>query len=95
MADPFENSRRKVARAKEQLASLEKEIRLFFNTPPYSVVVEPDPDEPKHQIHKLRFDGPMPDSFANLTEETVHHLRSALDQIGYGMAAASGNVNPR
>ena len=80
---------------KETSASLEKEIRLFFNAPPYTVVVEPDPNEPKHQIHKLRFNGAMPDSFANLTEETVHHLRSALDQIGYGMAVASGNVHPR
>jgi hypothetical protein len=36
----------------------------------------------------------MPDSFANLTADAVHNLRSALDNAGYGLAISSGKTNP-
>lgn len=95
MIDPFESSRRKVARAKEHIADLERETGLFFGARPYSVVIEPDPNEPKHEVHKIRFDRAMPDSFASLTAEAVHNLRSALDNVGYGLAVSGGRVNPK
>jgi hypothetical protein len=95
MPDPFESSRRKVARAKEHIADLEREWVTFLATGPCSPFVEPDPNEPKHQLHKLRFSKPLPDSFANLTKEAVQHLRGALDNVGYGLAVSAGKASPR
>lgn len=37
----------------------------------------------------------MPDSFANLTQESVQHLRSALDNVGYALAIAAGKISPK
>jgi hypothetical protein len=95
MPDPFETSRRKIARAKVHIADLERETRVFFDARPYTVVVELDPEEPKHQVHKLKFDRPLPDSFAALTADAIHNLRSALDNVGYGLAVAAGRVNAK
>jgi len=95
MADPLEVSRRKVARAKEHIADLEREWGLFCGPRPYSVVIEPDPDEPLHDVHKLKFNRSLPDTFANLTVDAVHNLRSALDNAGYGLAVSAGRTNPK
>src|SRR3990167_3014086 len=93
--DTFASSRRKIARAKEHIVYLERETGLFFAEPPYSVVVDPDPNEPKHEIHKLRFNRSLPDSLADLTADAIYNLRSALDNIGYGLAVSAGMVNPK
>lgn len=95
MADPFGICRRKIARAKKHIADLERETGLFFAEPPYSVVIDPDPDEPKREVHKLRFNRSLPDSIADLTVDAVQNLRSALDNVGYGLAVSAGGVNPR
>ena len=93
--EPLESSRRKVARAKEHIANLKVASRLFFDACPYTIVVEPDLREPKQEIHKLRLDGPLPDSFTNFTDDAVHNLRSALDNLGYALAVSSGRVDPK
>src|SRR5258707_10911021 len=95
MTDPFESSRRKIARAKVHIEDLERESRTFFDERPYSVVIETDPNAPQHDLHKLRFNKTLPDSFATLTEESVHNLRSALDNIGYGLAISGGKISAR
>ena len=93
--NPFEGSRRKIARAKKHLEDLEREAAAFFAEHPYALIRDPDPNNPKHEIHKIRFNKRVPDSIASLTEEAVHHLRSALDNACYSVAVASGLTKPR
>jgi hypothetical protein len=95
MPDPLESSRRKIARAKEHIANLEREMAAFLEARPYTAVVELDPKEPKHEVHKLRFNRGLPDTFSNFTSEAVHSLRDALDNAGYGLAVAAGGVKPK
>jgi hypothetical protein len=95
MANSFGTSRRKVERAKAHIAELEKETTLFFANRPYSVVIDPDPNSPIHEVHKLRFTKSLPDSFFDLTVDAVQNLRSALDNACYGLAIAAEKVKPR
>lgn len=90
MVDPFHISRRKIARAKLHLANLEIEVGAFFAGRPYTPFRETDPNNPKYEIHKLRFDKPIPDGVSNLLEEAIHHLRSALDSACYSVALLAG-----
>jgi hypothetical protein len=94
MAHPFDSARRKVARAKEHIATLEGEVSAFFRAKPYSRVAEPDPKQPHLQIHKLRFTGDLPDQFSTMTSDALHNLRDALDNAGYALAVASGKTSP-
>lgn len=94
MAHPFDSARRKVARAKEHIATLEGEVAAFFAGKPYSRVAEPDPKQPHLEVHKLRFTGDLPDQFATMTSDGPHNLRDALDNAGYALAVASGKTSP-
>lgn len=94
-AAPFGNSRRKLVRAKEHLSNLEGETGCFLAERPYRVVIEPDPEEPKHLVYKFKLNKPLPDSLANLTNEVVFHLRTALDNAVFGLAVSAGVENPR
>ncbi len=94
MAHPFDSARRKVARAREHIATLEGEVAAFFAAKTYSRVAEPDPKQPHLEVHKLRFAGDLPDQFATMTSDGLHNLRDALDNAGYALAVASGKVSP-
>jgi len=95
MADPFENSRRKIVRAHEHISDLEREGKLYWDSNPYKIVIEPDPQQPGHEIHKLRLTTPLPASFSSLTADAVHNLRSALDNACYEIAVGAGRVKPK
>src|ERR1700723_237603 len=85
---PFEASRRKVALAKERIADLERQAEVFWQANERSVIVEPDPEYPDEEIHKLKFAEPLPPRFADLTADAVQNLRSSLDDAVYRMAVA-------
>jgi len=93
--DPFATPRRKIAHAKKKIADFEGESRRFFAQHPFSFLIEPDPNEPKHEVHKLRFNQSLPDSLSNLTADAVNGLRSSLDNLGYALAVVAGKTNPR
>ena len=95
MADPFDSSRRKIARAKEHLANLEGKVKEFVLSDPYARVVEPHPDKPEYFIHKIKLTKPLPSSFADIAGEMAQALRNALDNAGYAVAIASGCINPK
>jgi|SRR5208282_1760114 len=95
MSDPFESSRRKIARAKEHFLNLHREIEKFTLVNPYERVIEPHPDNPDHLIHKIKMTKEIPASIADTTADVVNNLRNALDNSGYAVAVASGVADPK
>ena len=92
---PLESSRRKLARAKKHIGDLAREVDRFSEADPATIFVEPDAQNPNHEVHKLRLNKPFPTSIADITADAVHNLRASLDNAGYGLAVASGRVNPK
>jgi hypothetical protein len=96
MTDAFASSRSKLAWAKENLLSdLHRRIEDFHNLDPYAQVVEPDPQTPGWEVHKIKLVKPFPEAFGNITSDIVVNLRSALDNAGYSIATAIGKTDPR
>ena len=65
MTDPFDSSRRKLARAEEHFGDLQGEIEDFNEKQPYERIVEPHPDKPGHTIEKVRMTHEIPASIAD------------------------------
>lgn len=96
MSDPFNSARSKLTWAKENLfPDLYQRIVGFDNLQPYAKVVEPDPQQPGWEIHKIKLVKPFPESFGNLASDIVVNLRSALDNAGYAVAVATGKPDAR
>jgi hypothetical protein len=95
MPDPFEDARRKVARADEHFADLYQKINAYTQENPLEKVIEPHPTMPGHQLHKLKLTRSLPSSFGDITGDIVHNLRSALDVAAYSIAVGSGCQNPK
>ncbi len=95
MVDPFESSRLKIARAKEHIEDLERQIHTFAQTKPYKRFTEVDPESRDRILHKIQFVGGLPRSFAVIVGEVINALREALDNAGYAVAIAAGKINPR
>jgi hypothetical protein len=95
MSDPFESSRRKLARAEEHFVELQRKITEFTQVDPYTTVIEPHPEKPDHEVHKVKLTTPLPDSIGDITGDLVYNLRSALDNAGYAVAVASGRSSPK
>jgi len=95
MADPFANSKSKLAWADKRFADLQREIDNFHQLYPCEEVVEPHPNKPGHQVRKIRLTQTVPSDIAHITAEIVGNLRSALDAAGYSIALASGKGDPK
>jgi hypothetical protein len=93
--DPFESSRRKLARADKHFGDLHRELQAFMYGNPYERVAEPHPEKAGHVLEKIRMTKPIPDSIADLTADIAVTLRSALDNAGYSLAVAGGVATPR
>ena len=92
MSDPFASSRSKLAWAKENLLpDLHRRIEEFGNLNPYAKVIEPDPQTPGWEIHKIKLVRPFPEAFGNLVGDLVGNLREALDTAGYSIAVAANS----
>jgi hypothetical protein len=90
MTDPFETSRRKIASAKEKVADLERHFKAFWRSNPWYRLVEPDPDDPQLEIHRFKLKAPFPPSFAEITADVFHSLRSSLDDAVCALCIAAG-----
>lgn len=86
MLDPFAGSKRRLARAKEHVASLDAEISAFFGSKPWTSVNDPDPNEPNKILGKIRFTRRLPDLIYDLAEEAIEGLRAALDKTAFVIA---------
>jgi hypothetical protein len=83
--DPFDSSRRKIARAKKHLADLKMRTDAFFQKDSYESVIEAHPNKPGHRIFKLRFIKDLPEEFAEIANDILCNLRSALDNAVYSL----------
>jgi hypothetical protein len=92
--DLFDSPKRRIRRANEHIRNLEARIKRFFKDEPYRRIVELNTSGSK-EIHKIRFIKPFPDRPGELAFEAGVALRSALDQVGYATAVASGKVRPK
>jgi hypothetical protein len=89
MLDPFQSSRRKIARAKKHLAELTREVDAFFaRNDLYEPFVEAHPEKANFTILKVRFIQELPKEFEEITGDILGNLRSALDHAVYGVALA-------
>ncbi len=90
MGKPFASSRSKITWAKESLLpNLDNTIADFHRLDPYHKVIEPDPQAPGWEIHKIKLVMPFPESIVNITCDLVGNLREALDTAGYDIAIAA------
>jgi hypothetical protein len=95
MADPFESSRLKIARAKQHVKDLETGIQSFIGSEPYECVSEADPNDADRFHHKINLVKPLPKGLAVFAGEASNCLREALDNSGYALAAATGKPDSR
>jgi hypothetical protein len=65
---------------------------VFFDVNPYEIVIEPHPQEPEHEVHKLRLTQPIPESFCSIAADAVHNIRSCLDTAVQQISIAAGRV---
>jgi hypothetical protein len=95
MPDPFEDSRRKVARAEQHLEELVGKVTEFVEAQPLERVEVPHPTMPGHKLHKIVLRHQLPDSVADITGDIINNLRSALDIAAYTIAVSSGVQSPK
>jgi len=91
MADPFESSRRKIARAKHHIGELDTGLILFMKERPYEKIIQADA-EPGYKLHKARLSKPIPSNWSLVIGDAVTNLRAALDHMMYSCAVISGNA---
>lgn len=89
MADILQSAKYSVTHARRHMATLEAELRAFFDAAPYRQVIEFDPSGPT-DIHKLKLTAKLPDVLSGVAFDAVSNLRAALDQAGYAVAVAAG-----
>jgi hypothetical protein len=82
----------KIERAKTQIKDVENRIQVWAQSNPYSVVTKVNPYEPREEVWSLipsdiGFDLPV------IIGETLHNIRSPLDQVLAAVAEIGGNSN--
>jgi hypothetical protein len=88
MPPRLDGSRAKRDRAETHLKSLETCLGEFMAANPYTITVEPYPEEGRYLL-KLRNPKPFPaQDVALLIGDCVHNLRAALDYIVWELAGA-------
>jgi hypothetical protein len=93
MADEFKSSKLRLARGKDHIFDLKKRISAFFETHPYSFLIEPDPNGINQQ-HKIKLIKPLPDDWTLMVTEAVEHFRAVLDQAVYAMLGVTRIMKP-
>jgi hypothetical protein len=91
--DKFFSAKTRIKRAKEHILRLEKRIKRFLETVPYSSVIEPDSDG-RTKLHKIKLGKPFPESIDVAATEAIQALRDVLDYCGSAAAMAAGVTNP-
>ncbi len=79
---PFAGIAEKLKRANQNINQLNSEINRFIQRGQYPILPDPDSVEWEEAVtyHRTK---PIPLSFAVLTGEIIHHLRSCLDHVSW------------
>jgi hypothetical protein len=91
VTDPFSSARLLIRGAYEDIDRLDAAFDAFFKSEPYAKVVETDPHGAV-DFHKVKMTKKLPALLSRDVARVGNELRSALDQAGYAMAAASGKA---
>src|SRR5690242_7663594 len=90
MITEFQSCRRKLNRARHHIQDLDSKIKTFAHGKPYTCSIEPDPDDPEQEVHRLQLQ--LPSEYAEIAADAIHNLRSALDQAAYAVSVACGQT---
>jgi hypothetical protein len=80
----------KVERTKSQIDDIKKRIQAFADSNPYKVVSEVDPTG-KEEVWFFKLTSGVPDDLAIVVGETLHNLRSPLDQTISAISVQAGH----
>ena len=92
MDDPFYSSKFSIDWAKDHITELERELKEFFTDDAYTGGIEPDA-EGIYNLAKVRLTRQMPRSLDGHIIDTIHNLRSALDQVIYSVALLNNTLH--
>lgn len=86
-ADAIRGIRLKLARAQNQLDSIQTEMDAYWKRKPMLPIGEVNADATKHVVY-LRVVEPPPVKWAVIFGEAIHNMRSALDHAVYQLTIA-------
>lgn len=95
MAHPLDGPRLKVARAREHLDALDREVRAFSDSKPYELISEVDPETGDY-VYRLHLNWPgarPPDHLSLIAGDIVHNLRTSLDYVVWQLAELGRGAN--
>ncbi len=88
MTDPLHSSKYSLAHAKRHVENLKAELDGFFQSNPYTRVIEFG--FPNIDLHKVCLVKPMPKFISGTAFDAINSLRAALDQATFATAIATG-----
>lgn len=86
MTTVLEGINEKTKRANESIRNLDGEINVFFDKCLYPIIPHED-GEMRKEVIDYHLNRPIPLRFNVLCGEIVHHLRSCLDHIAWGLSS--------
>jgi hypothetical protein len=92
-ANPFSSAKRRLARAKKHIRTIERQCKAFFGKKPYAHIIEADP-QTRFEFHKIRLTKPLPDTVTDLAYEAIEGMRASLDHAAHAVASRS-SVRPK
>ncbi len=81
----------KLGRADEHLDALDDASKKWFDTNPYGIADQIDPRTRIHYVRATKNAEPSP-TFGLLIGDTLHNLRSGLDQLTYSLAVKNRGI---
>jgi hypothetical protein len=90
MAASLEGPNLKLKWAEEHLNYLGSVIQAFYETNPYEISVEDNPEAGQREHRVVRAE-PIPPQFALIAGDCIHNMRSALDHLIWQLVLANGN----
>ncbi|SRR5258705_2246070 len=92
----LDSTRSKLARAKEHIDSLNRELRDWADGSFHTIVIKPESDRKRWVIKIIMATPPDTRRFANILGDAAHNLRSAIDHFFYAVAQKyAPNADPR
>ena len=91
LGDKLLGPRLKLARAKQHIGDLDREVRYFANRKPYRLILEASPNPISMVSITVRIREEIPQHFAPIIGDIVHNLRSTLDHLAAALIPNGGD----